>query len=376
MQASERAARRAEPAHGRACRIVLVGKGPPDRGGISAFLGDLLKSDLGARHDLRLLNLYREGDRAGGRLTGANVTRTLDDAGRVWRAARYAELVHIHTALVPLMTLIRAGLLSLAGRLAGARVLVHVHSGMVEPWLAAQPRRTLARLALAAANQVVTVSNGTYDALTAALGATRVRLIYNGVDVAAYDPGPPHDPPRIVFAGVLTPRKGVVDLVQASRLLKDRGVDHELLLAGGAPEEGAEVEAEVRREAATTAPDARFLGPQPHQQMPALYRRADVFCLPSWWEAMPLTVLEAMAAGLPVVATPVGDIARMVEDGVTGRLVAPHQPEALADALESLLRNVDLRRAMGQAARLRVNDHFNLGGTSAALDTLYREMVI
>jgi glycosyltransferase involved in cell wall biosynthesis len=88
-----------------------------------------------------------------------------------------------------------------------------------------------------------------------------------------------------------------------------------------------------------------------------------------------LTVLEAMAAGLPVVATPVGDIARMVEDGVTGRLVAPHQPEALADALEPLLRSVDLRRAMGQAARLRVNDHFNLGGTSAALDTLYREML-
>src|SRR5260370_1373467 len=132
----------------------------------------------------------------------------------------------------------------------------------------------------------------------------------------------------------------------------------------------------ARRPTAANAGPARFPGRQPHQQMPALYRRAAVFCLPAWWEAMPLTVLEAMAAGLPVVATPVGDIARMVEDGVTGRLVAPHQPEALADALEPLLRNVDLRRSMGQAARLRVNDHFNLGGTSAALDTLYREMVI
>src|SRR5260370_20276449 len=162
MQASERAARRAEPAHGRACRIVLVGKGPPDRGGISAFLGDLLNSDLGARHDLRLLNLYREGDRAGGRLTGANVTRTLDDAGRVWRAARYAELVHIHTALVPLMTLIRAGLLSLAGRLACAPVLADAHSGMVEPRLAAQPRRSRALDSLFTAKHVFTVPNVTY----------------------------------------------------------------------------------------------------------------------------------------------------------------------------------------------------------------------
>src|SRR5260370_7174552 len=103
MQASERAAPVAEQAHGRACRIVLVGKGPPDRGGISAFLGDLLKSDLGARHDLRLLNLYREGDRAGGRLTGANVTRTLDDPGRVWRAPPHPHLVPIPTPLLPLM---------------------------------------------------------------------------------------------------------------------------------------------------------------------------------------------------------------------------------------------------------------------------------
>src|SRR5260370_24346154 len=166
MRASARVAPRAEQAHSRACRIVLVGKGPPDRGGISAFLGDLLKSDLGARHDLRLLNLYREGDRAGGRLTGANVTRTLDDAGRVWRAARDAELVHIHTALVPRITLIRAGFLSLARRLAGARVPAHVHSGMVAPWLTSHPRRTLARLALSAPNRVVTVSTGTYDTLT------------------------------------------------------------------------------------------------------------------------------------------------------------------------------------------------------------------
>jgi glycosyltransferase involved in cell wall biosynthesis len=375
MQTSVQLAPRAQDEGDRAYRIVLTGKGPPDRGGISAFLGDLLRTDLASSHDLRLLNLYQEGDRRGGRLTRANVTRTLGDAGRVWRAARDADLVHINTALVPLMTLIRAGVLTVAGRLAGARVLVHVHSGMVEPWLAAQPRRWLARLALCGANSVVTVSNGTHDALQVALGATRVKLIYNGVDIAAFDQGPPHNPPRIVFAGVLTPRKGVVDLLQASRLLRDRGVHHELLLAGGTPEEGARVEAEVRREAGTTAPAARFLGPQPHEDMPGLYRRADVFCLPSWWEAMPLTVLEAMAAGLPVVATPVGDIARMVEDGVTGRLVAPHRPEALADALEPLLRDVDLRRAMGRAARRSVSDHFDLGSTAAALDTLYREML-
>jgi glycosyltransferase involved in cell wall biosynthesis len=356
-------------------QVVLVGKGPPDRGGIAAFLVDLQNSELQASHELRLLNLYQDGDRAGGRLTMANVARTLGDIGRVWRAARGAELTHIHTALVPLVTLLRVGGLTLAARLAGARVLVHVHSGMVEPWLSSPRRRMLARIALGAANHVVTVSSGSEAALKTALGANRVSLIYNGVDLGAYDPGPPHHPPRILFAGVLTPRKGVVDLLEASRLLHDRGVDHELLLAGGTPEEGARVEAEVRQAAGRTVPSAQFLGPQPHGDMPALYRRADIFCLPSWWEAMPLTVLEAMAAGLPVVATPVGDVARMVEDGVTGRLVAPNRPPALADALEPLLRSVELRRAMGRRGRQRVDERFSIAGTAAALDRVYGELL-
>ena len=375
MQASAKLARHADLKAGRAHRVLLVGKGPPDRGGIAAFLVDLQKGDLRQRHELRFLNLSHEGDRAGGRLTTANVSRTVRDGGRVFRAARDAELVHIHSALVPLMTLARVGWLTLAARLAGARVLVHVHSGMVEPWLARRSHRILARIALAAAQRVVTVSSGTEVALKSALGGDRVRLIYNGVDLAAYGEGPGHQPPRILFAGVLTPRKGVIDLVQASRLLTDRGVEHELLLAGGTPEEGIRIEAEVRQTARTTAPTARFLGPQPHEEMAGLYRSVDLFCLPSWWEAMPLTILEAMAAGLPVVATPVGDIARMVEDGISGRLVPPHRPQELADALEPLLRSAELRRAMGRMARQRVCDRFDMAGTAAALDTLYREVL-
>ena len=109
--------------------------------------------------------------------------------------------------------------------------------------------------------------------------------------------------------------------------------------------------------------------------MPALYREADIFCLPSWWEAMPLTVLEAMAAGLPVVATAVGDIPQLVDEGLTGHLVAPGQPEALAAALEPLLRDAGTRRDMGSRARQRVSLRFNLAETCAALDAVYREML-
>ena len=99
-----------------------------------------------------------------------------------------------------------------------------------------------------------------------------------------------------------------------------------------------------------------LLGTRPPEEMPAVYAAADVFCLPSWWEAMPLSVLEAMAAGLPVVATDVGDVGRdRVDDGETGFVVPPRRPEQLAAcAAQTLLEDPALRRGgWGTPARAR-----------------------
>jgi glycosyltransferase involved in cell wall biosynthesis len=353
-------------------RVLLVGKGPPERGGIAAFLQSLLRSEPSLSYRIDLVNLTREEVPQGGRLTASNVTRTLSDARKVWRASRTADLVHVHSALAPQVTLLRAGLLALAARLRGCRVLVHAHGGRIELRLASPAQRLVARLALRPAHRVVAVSSGVRSALVRALGPERVVLIDNGVDASAFGPpGPPNDPPRVLYAGGLTPRKGVVDLLRASALLRERGIHHEVLLAGGMPDEGPRAEAEVR---AAAGPDVKFLPPQPHERMADLYRSVDVFSLPSWWEGMPLTVLEAMATGLPVVATPVGDIHRAVEDGVTGRLVPPRDPEALADALEALLVDPDLRRRMGEAGRRKVEGEFDAKATSRALSALYAEV--
>jgi len=129
--------------------------------------------------------------------------------------------------------------------------------------------------------------------------------------------------------------------------------------------------AEVR---AAAGPRARFLGVKAHDAMPAIYKSADLLCLPSWWEAMPLSVLEAMATGLPVVASTVGDVPRVVQDGVTGLLVTPHDPTGLAEALAQLLSNAPRRASMGRAGRRRVEERFRASATIAALDALYAEL--
>src|SRR5262249_46869364 len=103
------------------------------------------------------------------------------------------------------------------------------------------------------------------------------------------------------------------------------------------------------------------------------YAAADVFCLPSWWEAMPLSVLEAMAAGLPVVATDVGDVARLVTPDC-GRVVPMRSPHVLAEALRPLLEDPQTRRRMGEAARARARSTFSSTVTATAIGRLYDEV--
>lgn len=352
--------------------MLLVGKGAPDRGGIPTFLETLLHSRLADDHELRFLNVAHTGTPQGGKATVTNAGRTLRDAWAVWRAAKGRDVVHVHSALAPTVTVVRASLLALAGRARGCVVIVHAHGGNIGTWLTTPRRRALLRLAMRPAHRVVAVWTAGQEALSRVLPPDRVGLIDNGVPVDRYAvPRRPNRPPRVLYVGLLTPRKGVLDLLEASRLLRQRGIDHELCLLGGTPDEGPEAEAQVR---SGVDENTRLLGTRPPEAMPAELAGADVFCLPSWWEAMPLSVLEAMAAGLPVVATDVGDVRREVDDGVTGYVVPARDPGKLAAALEPLLTDPGLRERMGAAGRVRVTEMFSSDVTARAVSQLYADL--
>ena len=358
-------------------RLVVVGRGEPERGGIPSFLAMLVEGEATLRREVVLVNLTEGARRDGGRASWANLLRTLTDALRVLRVARRGDVVHIHSALAPTVTCVRAGLLVRAARLRRAHPVVHAHGGRLVGSLTSTWRRTVTRRSLGTAALVVAVSTRVQETLVAAgLPADRVRFLPNGVDVARFADAAdgnerPHDPPRLLFVGGITPRKGVLDLLEASTVLLAEGVDHELWLVGGIPDEGERSHAEVRD---ALPPQADLHGPVDPADIPKTYAAADVFCLPSWWEAMPLTVLEAQAAALPVVASDVGDVATMVDDGVTGTLVPPRDPAALADALRPLLRDTERRRRLGAAAQARMRTEFDVDPLLRRLATLFDEV--
>src|SRR5918912_59845 len=174
-------------------------------------------------------------------------------------------------------------------------------------------------------------------------GARDVRTIPNGVDVPART-GDEAEPAEVLYVGRLSPEKGIEELVAATEGMK-------LVVAGDGP---------LRH----LVPDA--LGFVPHEELGRLYERAAVVVLPSYREGLPLSVLEAMAHGRPVVASAVGGIPELVEDGVTGFLVEPGDIAGLRAALERLLADPVLRRRMGRAARKRVSERCSWDRVTAA----------
>lgn len=316
-----------------------------------------LQRELIPRYEVQLLNLTRQTEYRAGVFSSTNVSRTLSDIWSVFRTAGSFDVVHLHSSFVPAVTLVRAALLLLAARLRGAATILHVHGGSLPEWTDSRWKRWLIRIALMTATEVVSVSDG----ITAALGSKRTHTIYNGVDTNTFSPDPSRQAamPVIVFAGILTHRKGVVDLIEASHALIAKGINHRLVIVGGRPDEGAEEEASVR---ATATGTEELVGSVPHDRMADYFRDADIFCLPSWFEAMPLSILEALASGLPVVATRVGQIPLIVDDSV-GRLVEPKDPEALATTLEELLTDHHLRRQLATNARAAALTHYSLTHT-------------
>ena len=354
-------------------RVLLVGKGAPDRGGIPTFLNDLRTGELASHHDITFLNVAHHGTPEGGEPSLTNVLRTLRDAAAVWRAAPGHDVVHINSALAPTVTVVRAGLLALAGRARGCAVVVHAHGGNIETWLTSRRARLVMRAAMWPAAAVVAVWTSGERALARALGPDKVTLIDNGVDATRFTGSETaHEPPRVLYVGLLTPRKGVLDLLEASRMLRAEGVAHELMLLGGTPDEGPAAAEPVL---AAAEGQAQLLGTRLPEQMPSAYADADLFCLPSWWEAMPLSVLEAMASGLPVVASDVGDVSRVVADGATGYVVPAKSPDQLASALRKLLVDPGLRRQFGRAGRRRAQEHFSDVVTARAISDLYASVL-
>ncbi len=234
---------------------------------------------------------------------------------------------------------------------------------------------------------VVAVSAEVRASLGADLGATpaelaRVRVITNGVEVPEpLDPalarqalaryGVPAGDPVVLAAGRLTEQKNHVVLLEALLGLRRAGVRCRAVIAGEGP-----LRAFLERRAEELGVADQVALPGNVQDLGDVMQGADLFVLPSLWEGLPLTLLEAMARGLPVVGTRIAGVAEVVEDGVSGLLVEPGDAAGLTRAIASLLRDPGRRAAFGAAGLEIVRRQHDFARVAAELERLYAEVTL
>jgi len=193
----------------------------------------------------------------------------------------------------------------------------------------------------------------------------RVHIVHCGVDPAEYTPRVHRGRGRrLLFTGRLAGVKGLPILLEALARLRREGTDVELTLAGDGLDR-ALLEEEARRLGIAGA--VHFAGYQSSDQVQSLLQETDVFVLPSFAEGVPVVLMEAMASGVPVVATRVAGVSELVEDGVSGFVVAPGDADALAEAITRLLDDPALRARFAVAGRETIEREFDVGREAAWL---------
>ncbi len=273
-----------------------------------------------------------------------------------------------------------------AARLARVPVAIHSEHGYEVEILAGLPRRQrlLRRVTYAMADAVFTVTSDlrSYHARQAWVSDEQIRVIPNGVDTRRFAPRPeqrrdarerlglPANSFVIGTVGRMVPIKDHPTLLRAAELLAGRGVDACIVLAGSGPELARNQQ--WVESSATLAGRVRFLGGC--DNIPDVLNALDVFVLPSLREGMSNTLLEAMASGLPVVATRVGGNPELVDDDSSGWLFSPGDAAGLAVRLERLAHDAELRRRFGAAARERAVAQFSLERMVTNYRKLYLEL--
>jgi starch synthase len=298
-----------------------------------------------------------------------------------------ADLVHSHTWYASL-----AGHLS--SLLYGVPHVMTAHSlEPLRPWKAEQLGGGYSlsswceRTAIESAAAVVAVSNGMAADIRACypeVPADRVRVIYNGIDADEYQPDHGRDvldrlgidpaEPSVVFVGRVTRQKGLPVLLRAAEWIDPSA--QFVLCAGQADtaELQAEVTGLVEHLRATRSGVIWLPGMLAKPEVIQILSNATVFACPSEYEPLGIVNLEAMACGCAVVASAVGGIPEVVADGETGLLVPPGEPEALAAAINSVIRDPGLAAALGARGRERAVADFSWAAVAAQTAQLYADL--
>jgi glycosyltransferase involved in cell wall biosynthesis len=351
-------------------RLLIVGPLlPPPLGGVQHIMDMQLRSSLAREFELHVV------DTSKGQLRIAVENPTwktpfyfVRDFSRLVRALVRvrpdAALVHASGSL----SFLRDWVLMVTARLAGAKIICHYHGTSHTRFPSCETRsgRAIGRLLMSVAQRVIVLSSTYQREMGQAWKRDDLAWAPNMADIALFrsmsagTPAPwlARGDRGVLFVGRLSAPKGIYDLFDAIPRVIERHPEARFVLVGLAESDAMEPVIRAEAERRGIAPRVTFLGSLEGRNKAAAFVTSQMIVVPSWTEAFPLVIPEAMAAGLPVIATAVGAIPDFVKDGEDGFLVAPKASPELADRICRLLDDESLRRRISERVRARAAREF------------------
>jgi glycosyltransferase involved in cell wall biosynthesis len=364
--------------------VLVIGPTPPPHHGMTTVTGAVLGS-AALKASYRLIHLDNADRRSTdnmGRLDLGNVLLGLRHAAALASllARHRPDLVYLPVSQNR-WAYVRDAVWMALCKLARVRVFTHLHGGGFREFYerSGPGTRWLVRVTSRWVAGVAVLGEGLRPMYEGLVPERQVHVVPNGV-ADPFPGGPPvrdrGRAPRVTYMGTLIRSKGYPELLRAAARLRDGGVEATFVFAGAWNSEAERSEAYELVDRLALDGRVEFVGVVAGESKRRLLAEADVFVLPTRYppEGQPLVILEAMAAGLPVVSTPRAAIPDMLEDGVTGLLVPEGDDAALEAALRRLVESPAERTAMGAAGRAKYLDNFTearmIGRLSAVLDSV------
>ncbi len=336
------------------------------RGGISTLISEILKSPLKDDFDLTYIESQAEDFGRAGKLVLAFKAIVKFISTSMFKAP---DLVYVH--LGSNASLYRESIFILFARLMRKKVIAHFHAGDIDTYFPKQSRigQRYIRRALAACPDFIAVSQESASQLRTFVGSANISVIPNAIDTSIFvNPESESSrknrdgPIKILFVGAMGKLKGERDLANALAIIKKSGANVKTSFLGyGADNLG------IYCEELGVTNLIEFMGAIPMDQRIKFFNEADIFVLPTYAEAMPMSVIEAMAAGLPTISTTVGGIPELINDGEDGLLIRPGDVNALAKQILFLAHNKDARLEMGRRAQERARKNMDISEYSNRL---------
>lgn len=344
----------------------MVGTSPTGKGGIASVVAVMLKAGFLKQHDAIYIASHTN---AGALQKALCFLRVFAEVFRLCLGNR-PSLVHVHSSAQG--SFIRKSLILALARSFGCKTIFHLHAGYFKQYVekSGRLRHWLILRTLQKSDKVIALSESWASFLRDFAPGIDVAVIPNSVQLPSLSDPTLIEPYRILFLGDIVAQKGVFELLEAVSQLHAAFPDIQLALGG----KGDDALVSAQAEKLGITQNVKLLGWVEAEQKQQELARAAIFALPSYVEGLPMSMLEAMAAGKAVIVTPVGGIPEVIADGHNGLLIPIQDAQSLAFALKKLFENPPLLTQLGMNARETVAKRYSSEIVLSALSAIYKEL--